>query len=78
MYTDMGYMKDGVWKVTGASWKKGNCIVEFERHCEEDDEAFVMVQDTDEVRPNCHFVMYSSRHLRKTNSIPVVPSSGDL
>jgi len=51
VYTDVGYMKDGVWKVTGASWEKGNCIVEFERHCEEDDKAFVMVQDTDEVRP---------------------------
>ena len=27
VYTDVGHMIDGVWKVTGAKWRKGNCIV---------------------------------------------------
>jgi len=50
IYTDVGHMKDGVWKVTGASWKKGNCIVEFARHCDDDsgEPSVAFVQDTDE------------------------------
>ena len=61
MYTDEGYMKDGVWRATGAKWVKGNCIIEFDRQCEGDfkfvdlndisDELDgVLVQDTDKVR----------------------------
>ena len=52
MYTDVGYMRDGVWLVTGASWEKGHCMVEFERRCDDDsgNSSVVLVQDTDEVR----------------------------
>ena len=50
LYTDNGYMKDGIWKVTGASWKKGNCVVEFERKCDGEESVASFVQDTDEVR----------------------------
>lgn len=51
VYTDVGYMTDGIWEVTGARWSKGHCIVEFERHCGDDSFNFsaVLVQDTDEV-----------------------------
>lgn len=60
MYTDVGYMKDGVWEVTGASWQKGNCVVEFERHCDDDsDESSVaLVQDTDEVSLGCLILVF--------------------
>lgn len=52
VYTDVGHMKDGVWLVTGAAWEKGNCVVEFERHCDSDslEPRAVLIQDTDEVR----------------------------
>ena len=38
--------------VTGASWEKGHCMVEFERRCDDDsgNSSVVLVQDTDEVR----------------------------
>ncbi|KAL7552581.1 hypothetical protein ACHAWF_015815 [Thalassiosira exigua] len=49
VYTDLGHWRDGVWMVTGAGWQKGNCIVEFERHCDDSDSSsVVLVQDTDE------------------------------
>ena len=59
IYTDKGHIVDGVWKVTGAQWEKGVCVVEFERRCEgsfehinandvEDEISGVLVQDTDE------------------------------
>lgn len=56
VYTDRGYMRDGVWKRTGEAWEKGNCIVEFQRVCEDDsgkvEEIWnitedVLLQDTD-------------------------------
>ena len=56
VYTDRGYMRDGVWKRTGAPWEKGNCIVEFQRVCDDDSSKVeklwgipqnVFVQDTD-------------------------------
>ena len=58
VYTDVGHMIDGVWKVTGAKWRKGNCIVEFERRCDgafehvklsdiADEVTGILVQDTD-------------------------------
>ena len=51
LYTDVGYMKDGVWQSTGTHWEKGICIVEFERHCNDDDDGIstILVQDTDAV-----------------------------
>ena len=51
VYTDVGHMKDGVWVVTGAQWEKGNCVVEFERRCNDDSgpASVVLVQDTDQV-----------------------------
>ena len=36
VYTDRGYMRDGVWKRTDTSWEKGSCIVEFHRVCDDD------------------------------------------
>eukprot|EP00804_Cyclotella_cryptica_P001991 CCRYP_007413-RA/>CCRYP_007413-RA protein AED:0.05 eAED:0.03 QI:0/0/0/1/1/1/4/0/2016 len=49
VYTDVGHLLDGVWKVTGAKWTKGNCVVEFERRCEGALEQIkALVQDTDE------------------------------
>lgn len=50
VYTNVGYMKDGVWVATGAKWIKGNCVVEFERKCNDDviGAPRVLVQDTDE------------------------------
>jgi hypothetical protein len=59
VYTDVGHMLDGVWKVTSAKWEKGNCVVEFERRCEgafervhlddiADELSGILVQDTDE------------------------------
>jgi len=52
VYTDVGHMKDGVWRVTDESWEKGICAIEFERHCENDfdEHSIVLVQDTDLVR----------------------------
>jgi hypothetical protein len=35
VYTDRGYMKDGQWIRTNATWFKGYCIVEFRRACGE-------------------------------------------
>lgn len=51
VYTDVGYMADGIWMATGARWSKGHCLVEFERHCNDDsfNKSIVLVQDTDEV-----------------------------
>lgn len=51
MYTDVGYMADGIWVATGAKWSKGHCIVEFERRCGDDsnNSSVILVQDTDEV-----------------------------
>eukprot|EP00956_Cyclotella_meneghiniana_P018632 scaffold31170_cov69-Cyclotella_meneghiniana.AAC.4 len=59
VYSDSGYMLDGIWLVTGANWEKGSCVVEFERRCEgafdnidptdiADELNAVLVQDTDE------------------------------
>lgn len=59
VYTDVGHMLDGIWKVTGTEWIKGNCVVEFERRCEgafeqvdpndiADEINAILVQDTDE------------------------------
>jgi hypothetical protein len=60
VYTDRGYMMDGVWEVTGVNWEKGLCIMEFERQCEGDFNLVttkelpgLLVQDTDEVRFFC-------------------------
>eukprot|EP00986_Skeletonema_menzelii_P003076 scaffold902_cov146-Skeletonema_menzelii.AAC.1 len=47
-YTNKGYMKNGIWEVAGADWKKGVCIVEFERRCSGEDKDIVLVQDTNE------------------------------
>lgn len=32
-YTDQGYRRDGDWSLTGENWKKGTCILEFNRTC---------------------------------------------
>lgn len=70
-YSDSGYMLGGIWLVTGAEWKKGTCVVEFERRCEgafdqvdpteiADELSRVLVQDTDEsYRPR---VSYDDQH----------------
>jgi len=49
VYTDRGYMKDGIWELTGENWVKGLCVVEFERRCEGEGPVTSLVQDTDEV-----------------------------
>lgn len=33
VYTDVGYMRDGDWSVTGEPWQRGVCIVQFNRTC---------------------------------------------
>ncbi|KAL9185156.1 hypothetical protein ACHAXT_002933 [Thalassiosira profunda] len=49
VYTNVGHMKDGVWRVTGASWQKGHCVVQFERRCQGEEDSLVpLVPDTDE------------------------------
>ena len=35
VYTDKGYLRDGVWKRTEAPWTKGACIIEFQRVCDD-------------------------------------------
>ena len=32
-YTDQGYRRDGDWGLTGNEWKKGTCVIEFNRTC---------------------------------------------
>jgi sugar lactone lactonase YvrE len=49
VYTNKGYMKDGIWELTGENWVKGLCVVEFERRCEGEGSVTSLVQDTDEV-----------------------------
>lgn len=55
-YTDRGYMRKGVWRLTGAPWEKGSCIIEFNRVCTEAPnkareiwalDSNTLVQDTD-------------------------------
>ena len=49
-------MKDGVWiALAGASWEKGNCVIEFERHCDDGFDETSRVQDTDAVRLELRF-----------------------
>ena len=68
IYTDVGYMKEGVWKVTGASWQKGHCVVEFERHCTNDsNDNLVPVQDTDEVSKHCFVLLCFLLYLSSAN-----------
>jgi hypothetical protein len=55
VYTDRGYMKDGIWELTRRNWEKGLCIVEFERRCDGDGDHPVLVQDTDE---ECFFFRF--------------------
>lgn len=66
IYTDQGYRKDGDWAITGASWTKGTCIIEFKRVCEDVNKTFDLegkrllkgrlVQDTDKsFRPRVHY-----------------------
>lgn len=64
IYTDEGYRKGGEWSRTVSTWRKGKCIVEFNRVCDEGVKAidlqmlryheinneFLIVQDTDLVR----------------------------
>jgi len=38
VYTDKGYMSNGIWTLTGENWTKGSCIIEFERICENEKE----------------------------------------
>lgn len=33
VYTDVGYLRGGVWSATGEAWQKGVCIVQFNRTC---------------------------------------------
>lgn len=62
VFTDKGHMLNGIWKVTGTKWEKGNCVVEFERRCEGafdqvdprdvvDEAGGILVQDTESYRP---------------------------
>mmetsp|Transcript_2922 Transcript_2922/g.6355 ORF Transcript_2922/g.6355 Transcript_2922/m.6355 type:complete len:322 (+) Transcript_2922:338-1303(+) len=50
MYTDEGYRENGVWMATGAKWKKGLCIVEFDRRCEGSFKHIISKDDLNKIR----------------------------
>ena len=58
VYTDLGHKVNGTWVATGATWSKGLCIIEFERHCNSDpfNYSAFLVQDTDVVSLICYCV----------------------
>lgn len=33
VYTEVGFMRGGIWHATGEPWQKGVCIVQFNRSC---------------------------------------------
>jgi hypothetical protein len=72
IYTDEGYMRGGEWLRTDMQWKKGKCIVEFQRVCNENTivtdlestshdnkiiDGYPIVQDTDLVSHFCKFLL---------------------